>query len=332
MTGIKLIGTGMYIPETVATNEDFTKIVDTSDEWITKRTGIKERHPSNGEPTWYMGVQAAKQAMEDAGVTPDGIDMVISTSVTGDYYTPSTANIMQGKLGIHKAFSIDINCACAGFVYGFDMAQRYIAMDDDVKTVLIISSENITKLVDYEDRSTCVLFGDGAGAAVVTAGPNRCYTYLECEAQDANKIYAQNARPGNAFTTQEGREKYLDLFPQGREHYMHMDGRDVYKFATRAMPEGLHKACEKAGIKVEDLALIIPHQANYRIIETAAKNLGLSMDHFYLNIDRYGNISSACIPVCLNELKRAGRLKEGDKIALVGFGAGLVYGATVFTI
>lgn len=332
MIGIKMIGTGLYQPPNVATNEDFTKIVDTSDEWITKRTGIKRRFVSNGEPTWYMGVKAAERAIADAKISVDQIDMVISTSVTGDYYTPATSNIIQGKLGIPHAFSIDINCACAGFVYALDMAQRYIATGDDVKTVLIVSSENITKLVDYSDRSTCVLFGDGAGAAVVTAGPTPLHSYLMAEGDGANKIYAQSARPGNAFTDPEQAAEYAKMFPQGKEHYMHMDGNDVYKFAVRVMPLAVEKVCEKAGIAPGDLALIVPHQANYRIIATAAKHMKLSMDHFFVNIENYGNTSSACIPVCLAELRASGRIKPGDKVCIVGFGAGLVYGAAIFEV
>ncbi len=330
MKGIKIIGTGMYVPETVAANEDYMKIVDTSDEWITQRTGIKTRHLSDGEPSWYMGAEAGRMAMENAGVSPDDIDLVLCTSVTGDYYTPATANIVQGKLGIEHAFSIDINCACAGFVYALDMARRYIATEDDVNTVLIVSPENITKLVDYTDRSTCVLFGDGAGAAVITAADAPFYSYLMANGYGADKIYAQSIRPGNAFTNREKAERFQELFPQGNEHYMYMAGNEVYKFATTKMPEALQKACEKAGFTPGDLDIIIPHQANYRIIQTAAKNLGLPLEKFYLNIERYGNISSACIPICLHELRGQNRLKPGDKVGLVGFGAGLVFGAAVF--
>ena len=330
MAGIKIIGTGKYVPETVSTNEDFTKIVDTSDEWITQRTGIKTRHMSDGEPSWYMGMKAGAQAIESAGLSPDDINMVICTSVTGDPYTPATANIVQGKLNIHHAFSIDINCACAGFVYALDMARRYLSVGEDVQNILIVSPENITKLVDYTDRSTCVLFGDGAGAAVVTRSEGFYHSYLETDGSGADKIYAQSARPGNAFTNREKAESFKELFPQGKEHYMYMAGNDVYRFATTKMPEALEKACAKAGFAPADLDIIIPHQANARIITTAAKNLKLPMEKFYVNIEHYGNISSACIPICLHELREAGRLHSGDKVGLVGFGAGLIFGACVF--
>lgn len=332
MTGIKIVGTGRYVPDLVASNEDFTKIVETSDEWITKRTGIKNRHVSNGEPTWYMGLKAAERAIENAGIDPQEIDMLISTSVTPDYAFPALSNLLLGKLGIHGAFGIDIECACAGFVFALDMAQRYIATEDDVKTVLIVSPENITKYVDYTDRSICVLFGDAAGAAVVRKGDKRSYSYLMTEGEGAERIYAHGIPAGNAFTDPEQAAKYAELFPKGKEHYMHMDGQDVYKFATRVLPVAVRKVCEKAGITPEDIDLIVPHQANNRIIQTAAKNLKLPMDHFYMNIENYGNTSSACIPVCLSELRDSGRVKQGDKVAIVGFGAGLIYGAVLFEI
>lgn len=332
MTGIKLLGTGSYFPETVVNNEDFTKIVDTSDEWITKRTGIKERRLSKGEPTWYMGVEAGKKAIESAGIAPDDIDLVICTTITGDYYSPSTANIIQGKLGIKNAFSMDISAACAGFVFAVDMAQKYISADDDIKNVLIVSAENLTKLIDYTDRSVCVLFGDAAGAAVFAKGPNPAYSYIKTDGSGADKIYSQSLRPNNAFTTEEDRAKYYDLFPQGDKHYMYMEGNEVYKFATVKMPEAINKVCEKAKVDVSEIKTIIPHQANYRIINTAAKNMNLPLERFQLNIQQYGNTSSACIPTCLDRLFRSGELVPGDKIVTVGFGAGLVYGANVITI
>lgn len=331
MIGIKMIGAGMYIPDTIASNEDFVQLVDTSDEWIMRRTGIKTRHLSDGELTWQMGLKAAKDAIADAGIDPSKIDMVIHTSVTADYFYPSMSNIIIGKLGMKEAFGIDISCACAGFVYGMDMAQRYLA-SDDVKTVLIVSSENITKTVDYTDRSTCVLFGDGAGAVIVQKGEHPLYSFLRVEGDGAPKIFAHSLPPGNAFCSEESRAKHAQEFPQGKAHFMHMDGREVYKFATRVIPYAIEQICKKAQIEKDELALIVPHQANIRIIETAAKTLEIPLERFYTNIHEYGNISSACIPVCLCELKRQGRLKAGDKIAIVGFGAGLIYGGAVFTV
>lgn len=331
-TGIKLIGTGRYIPETVATNEDFTKIVETSDEWIVTRSGIRERHLSNGEPTWHMGLKAAERAVEDAGIDPQQIDMVISTSVSPDYAFPALSNILIGRLGLHGAFGIDIQCACAGFVFAFDMARRYMASQEDVKTVLIVSAENITKYADYTDRSTCVLFGDAAGAAVVRASKTSAYATFRTEGEAAGSMYSHGVPAGNAFTDPEQAARYAGLFPKGNGHYMYMNGQEVYKLATRAMPEAVRRVCEKAGLTPADIDLIVPHQANLRIIQTAAKNLGLPMDKFYTNIDRYGNTSSACVPVSLSELREGGQLHSGDKVVLAGFGAGFISGAVLFEV
>lgn len=331
MTGIKIIGTGSYLPEREVSNEDFAKIVDTSDEWISKRTGIKSRRLSDGEYTWQMGLKAAKEALEDAKLTPSQIDMIIVTTVSADFAYPSMSNVIQGKLGAENAFGIDISCACAGFVYGIDMAQRYLATEEDVETVLIISPENVTKSVDYTDRSTCVLFGDGAGAVVVTKGKNRLYSYLGTDGSGAELIYCHNSPPNNHFADSQKAKSYQSEFPKDTV-WMHMDGREVYKFAVVKMPYAVEKACEKAGISPNELKWVIPHQANMRIIETAAKNLGVPMEKVYVNIQNTGNISSACIPVCLNQLRKNGDLKDGDKIAIVGFGAGLTYGAAIITI
>ena len=332
MTGIKIIGTGCYLPERIVTNEDFEKIVDTSDEWIRKRTGIGKRHLSDGEYTWQMGLKAAKMAIKDAGVSPEAIDMIIATTVSADFAFASMSNVIQGKLGAVNAFGIDISCACAGFVYGLDMAQRYIAVGEDVQTVLIISPENVTKTVDYTDRSTCVLFGDGAGAVVVTKGKHRLFSYLGTDGTGAELIYSHHRPPSNYFADSERAKEYQSEFPNGNGHWMHMEGREVYKFAVVKMPYAVEQACLRAGVAPRDLTWVIPHQANIRIIQTAAKNLGLPMEKMYINIEEIGNISSACIPVCLHQLRKSGRLREGDKIAIVGFGAGLTYGAAVITI
>ncbi len=332
MIGIKLLGAGMYLPPKIVDNEDFTKIVDTSDEWITKRTGIKRRHLSEGEYTWSMGLKAAKNAIENAKINPLDIDMIIATTVSADFAFPSVSNIIQGKLEAKNAFGIDISCACAGFVYGLDMASRYIATNDDVKTVLIVSPENVTKTVDYSDRSTCVLFGDGAGAVVVTAGGEPLYSYLGTDGTGAELLYAHLYPASNGFTDSEKAKENQKAFPNETGRYMYMDGPEVYKFAIKAMPEAMEKACKKAGIKPSDLDLIIPHQANIRIIDTAIKNLGVDKEKVYVNIKETGNISAACIPVCLSQLIEQGKLKPGQKVGMVGFGAGLIYGAAVLTV
>lgn len=330
--GIRILGTGMYLPEKIVTNDDFAKIVDTSDEWITKRTGIKLRHISQGEYTWVMGLKAAKSAIKKAKIDPLEIDMIIVTTISADFAYPSMSNVIQGKLGAKNAFGIDICCACAGFVYGLDMAQRYINTDSDIKNVLIISSENVTKTVDYTDRTTCVLFGDGAGAVVVTRSENRAYSYLGADGTGAELLYAHLYPANNGFADENIALENAKAFPNETGRYMHMDGQDVYKFAISAMPYAMEKACGKAGIKPSDLDCIIPHQANIRIIETAVKRMNVNIDKVFVNIQETGNISSACIPVCLTQLLECGKIKPGDKVGMVGFGAGLIYGAIVITV
>ncbi len=329
MQGIKILGTGGYLPGKKVVNEDFTKIVETSDEWIKTRTGMSERYVSDGEPTWYMGLKAAQQAIEAAGIAVEDIGVIIDSSVSVDYYTPSMSCVIQGKLGAVNAMTIDVNCACAGCVYAIDMAKRYLQSDENIKYALVIANENLTKLTDYSDRSTCVLFGDGAAAMVMERRDNALYSsFLGADGTGAKYLFARSIPPANAFMT--GNGKVDDGFPQSNSHYLYQDGREVYKFATKALPRALTTAAEKINFDLNDLDAIIPHQANARIIETAAKNLGISMDKFIVNIDKHANTSSASIPIALDEAVRAGRIKKGDKVGLVGFGAGLTFGAIIF--
>ncbi|MGN0613543.1 MAG: 3-oxoacyl-ACP synthase III family protein [Porcipelethomonas sp.] len=331
MHGIKFLGTGGYLPKKKVVNDDFTKIVDTSDEWIKTRTGMSERYVSDGEPTWYMGLMAAKEAIADAGISPEDIGVIIDTSVSPDYYTPSMACVIQGKLGAVNAMTIDVNCACAGCVYAIDMAKRYLQTDDNIKYALVIANENLTKITDYSDRSTCVLFGDGAAAMVVERAEDTLYSsYLGADGTGAKYLFARSIPPANAFMS--GNSRVDDGFPESNSHYLYQDGREVYKFATRALPNALNKAAEKIGFDLNQLDAIIPHQANVRIIETAAKNLGISMDKFIINLDRHANTSSASIPIALDEALRSGRIKSGSKVGLVGFGAGLTFGAIILEI
>ncbi|MCL2013770.1 MAG: ketoacyl-ACP synthase III [Oscillospiraceae bacterium] len=333
MKSIKILGTGIYLPETVAVNDDYTKIVDTSDEWIRGRTGISERRVSNGEPVWYMSQKAAETAMARANVDAKDIDLVISTSVSPDYIYPSVSCVVQGKLGIggnktsKGAAAIDINCACAGFVYALDMAARYISTG--YETILMLSGENVTKSVDYSDRSSCILFGDGAGACVIQGKEGLFGSFLASEGEGAKHIYARSHPVKNAFSPAPEASLY-DGFEITEFGKMFLNGKEVYKFATRVMVEAVQKACENANITPDNLDLIIPHQANLRIMETAAQKLGQTMEKFYVNIERYGNTSSASIPICLHELAESGKLKRGSRICCVGFGAGLSYGAVVF--
>lgn len=327
--GVKVRGIGHYVPEMIANNEDFAKIVDTNDEWITTRTGIKERHITNGEPTYYLGAMAAKQAIENAGITASDIDLIITATVTPDFYTPSTACLIQREIGAIGCIAFDINAACAGFAYGFDMAKRYLHSGDDVKTVLLVACEELSKFTDYTDRSSCVLFGDGAGAFILEKQEDTLYSnYLGADGDGAKQVVARALKVENAFRT--SKEEFDMDMPETKEHYFYQNGKEVYKFAIKALPNAVEKACEKAGIAPTDLDAIVPHQANIRIIETAAKNLGVSIDKFPMYIDRYGNTSSASIPIAFFDAVKEGKIKKGDKVCLVGFGGGLTYGAVVF--
>lgn len=328
-TGVKVKGVGKYLPEMIASNEDFAKIVDTSDEWITQRTGIKTRHITNGEPNYYLGAQAAKAAIEDAGISAEDIDLIITATCTPDFYTPSEACLIQRELGVSGCMAIDINCACTGFDYGFDMAKRYLQTEDDVKTVLLVATEELSKFVDYSDRSSCILFGDGSAAFILEKQDNTLYaSYLGADGSGAKFLSARALKSENVFRTKT--EDFDMAMPETKAHFFSQDGKEVYKFATKALPEAVSKACEKAGISPDELDAIVPHQANVRIIETAAKNLGVSMDKMVVYIDRYGNTSSASIPIAFCDAVAEGRIKRGDKVCLVGFGGGLTFAAVIF--
>ncbi|WP_294469776.1 beta-ketoacyl-ACP synthase III [uncultured Ruminococcus sp.] len=329
VTGIKVKGIGKYVPEMIASNEDFAKIVDTSDEWITQRTGIKTRHITNGEPTYWIGAEAAKKAIADAGIDVSEIDLIICATVTPDFYTPSTACLIQREIGAVGSMAIDINCACTGFDYGLDMARRYLLSEDDVNTVLLVSSEELSKFTDYTDRSSCILFGDGAAAFVLERKYDALYSaYLGADGNGAKFLVSRAMRSENVFRT--NKEDFDMGMPETKLHYFTQDGKEVYKFATKALPMAVTKACEKAGISPDELDAIVPHQANVRIIETAAKNLGVSMDKMVVYIDRYGNTSSASIPIAFCDAVAEGRIKRGDKVCFVGFGGGLTYAGIIF--
>lgn len=326
--GIKILGTGSYLPENIVTNEDYTRFVDTSDEWIVKRTGIHERRITE-TPTYVMAQKAAEQALENAGLSPEELDLILCTTVSSDFITPSMACMVQGLIGAKNAIAYDINAACAAFVYAMDLAHMYL--QNGYEKILIISAESLSKITDYTDRSTCVLFGDAAGACVVAKGEGRFSVSLGCDGTGAGALFARQYKNEIPLVkVQDPRE--VDHFAEARDGAIYMDGREVYKFAVGAMAKGLTEACRKFGVSPEELDLIVPHQANIRIIQTAAKELGLPLERFFVNIGLYGNVSSACIPVGLDQLNRAGKLTPGSKIGLVGFGAGLVYGGCVFEI
>ena len=323
MSGIRICGTGSYLPDNIVANDDYTRIVDTSDEWIKTRTGISTRHIADGETTWRMGARAAARA----GISGGEVDLLLVTSVSPDFFTPSMSCVIQQEIGADGCMCIDLNCACAAFAYAVDMARRYLATGD-VETALVVSAETLTRITNYEDRGTCVLFGDGAGAVVLRRAETTYGSFIGADGHGYGCIYAKHAPRPSPFTHAPLETDGI-LDQPGGVGCMVMDGRETYKFSTRMMAVAVEKACEKAGVAPGELKWIVPHQANIRIVQTAMKNLGLPMERAYMTIDHTGNTSSASIPIALDELAASGGLARGDKLAFVGFGAGLTYGAVV---
>lgn len=332
--GIHILGTGSYTPPCTLTNADLAEMVDTNDEWIRTRTGISVRHVSDGEPTWYMGAEAAKQAIEAAGIDPADIGLLIDTTITSEYSTPSISCIVQREIKAVNAACFDLNAACSGFVYAMDTAHRFLMTDPNMKYALVVANESLSKITNYSDRSSCILFGDGAAAAVIEYAPDALYTsHLGADGTGAKYLYAHSALPRSPFVKAK-REMELDdpdmrLAPQAWEYTMLQDGKEVYRFATHALEKAARTAAEKIGFDLNTLDKIIPHQANMRIIETAMKYLKQPMEKVIVNIDHHGNTSSASIAIALDEGIRTGQVQRGDKICLVGFGAGLTYAAII---
>jgi 3-oxoacyl-[acyl-carrier-protein] synthase III len=331
MRKIKIIGTGNYLPDLVVTNKMMSELVETSDEWITSRTGISERRLSAGEPTWYMASEAAKKALANAGIDPLQIDVILVTTVTPDYYTPSTSCIVQAEIGAENAFCMDLNVACSGFVYALDLAARYLD-SADIVNALIISTENLSKITDYNDRATCVLFGDGASAVLCRRSqPDETSallaTCLGSEGKYGHFLVSRALRVDHPFLKETA---WPDRFGEQGDANIRMDGQEVFKFAVRVMADSLIKAIEKAGVRLSEIRYVIPHQANSRIVEAAARRLKATPAQLISRMSSFGNTSSASIPICLDELIQEGKLNRGDKVAVCGFGGGLTYGAAVF--
>ncbi len=328
--GINILSTGGYLPSLAVKNESFTKIIETNDEWIRTRTGICERRLSDGEPTWYMGAMAAKQAIERAGIDPAEIGLIIDSTITSDFITPSAACIVQREVGAVNATAFDLGAACSGFVYAVDTAHRFLLTDDNLKYVLIVANENLSYITNYSDRASCILFGDGAAAIIIERSDKLYTSWLGADGTGAKFLYAKSRYEGSPFGSGRPRVADDETDPQVTHRKLVQDGKEVYKFATKALPTAARNAADKIGLSTEDIDLFIPHQANIRIIETAAKNLGVSMDKFYVNIDKRGNTSSASIPIAFDEAVTNGRIKRGDKVCFVGFGAGLTLGSAIF--
>ncbi|HLA88095.1 MAG TPA: beta-ketoacyl-ACP synthase III [Anaerolineales bacterium] len=318
-----ITGWGMYVPEPVLTNDDIAKLVDTNDEWIRDRTGIRERHIAREhEFPSTLAVEASIKALRVANLAPTELDLIICASSSPEYIFPATACLIQDQIGATKAGAFDMSAACTGFVYAVNMAAQAIR-SGSIKNALVIGTETLSRFVDWKDRNTCILFGDGAGAFVLQAsekpgGVLSAVMHSDGSGADSLTLLGGGSRhPASEATIHEGK------------HFVQMDGKEVFRFATRVMGRATLEALELAGMTTDDVKCIIPHQANYRIIETAAKYLKLSMDKFVVNVDRYGNTSTASIPIATVEAAQDGRVEPGDKVVFVAFGAGLTWGAMV---
>ncbi len=317
----KIIGTGSYLPSNKVTNDDLAKIMDTSDEWISSRTGIRERHLVKEENTTFMCVEAAKRALANAGVTAEEIDIIIVGTVSADHVTPSAACEVQAGLGAVNAVAFDINAACSGFLFALNTVNAYIKAGI-YKTALILGAETLSKIMDWNDRSTCVLFGDGAGAAVVQGVEGEKGGLIAFEqGSDGSKgmvLKCENRKNNNPLV-----QNPTDL------NYVYMDGQEVYKFAVSTVPRSIEKVLEQANVSVDEVTYFALHQANIRILQSVAKRLKQPEDKFPISLDHCGNVSAASVPILLDEMNQKGMLKAGDKIVMSGFGAGLTWGTAL---
>lgn len=318
---VGILGIGSCVPDKVLSNGELEKMVDTSDDWITKRTGISERRILESDrPAYELGIEAAKKALEDAGLKAEELDLIIAATETPDYLTPSTACSIQNGIEAWNAAAFDINAACSGFIYGLVAAQQFV-MTGTCKHVLVIGCEGLSKVVDWTDRNTCVLFGDGAGAAVV--GPVEEGYGIISSHIGSDGSAGRNITIPCCYSNDEDREKR-----SGKDRLtVWMEGSEVFKFAVKIMEQATLKVLEQSGTSLDDINLIIPHQANIRIIDGAAKRLGMPDDKVFANVRLFGNISSASIPVALSEAVKTGAVHKGDNIVLVGFGGGLTWGS-----
>lgn len=326
LRGARISGIGYYIPEKVLTNFDLEKMVDTSDEWIQTRTGIRERRiAEESQASSDLAYEAAVKAMKDAGVTAEELDQIIVGTATSDMIFPSTACVLQDRLGASKAAAYDLTAACSGFIYGLATAHSMIATGKADK-ILVIGSEVLSRIIDFTDRKTCVLFGDGAGAVVVEPcpyGEGILSTFMQSDGSYTELLYLPGGGSRRPLTAQRLKD---------REQFVKMKGDGLFKYAVRAMVDAAHEALRGAGYGTEDVDFLIPHQANIRIIEGVRKRLKLKKEQVIVNIDRIGNTSSASIPIALGELEEEEekRIKKGDLVMLVAFGGGLTWGSVLF--
>ena len=322
--GVRIIGIGHYVPDKVVTNQDLEKIMDTSDEWIVTRTGIKERrYASPDQANSDLSYEAARVALARAGVRPQDLDVIVVATVTPDMSFPATACLVQARLGIRERPCFDMEAACPGFIYGLELMRGLLSLGDTYRTGLLIGTEVLTRIMDPLDRNTAVLFGDGSGAAVLIKDDSEfgiISTFLGGDGELGNLLYLPAG--GSRMPTSEETIK-------NRQHYLKMKGREVFRHAVQWMQQSALIVLEKAGMSPEDITWLVPHQANIRIIDSTRERLGLPPEKVYVNIDKYGNTSAASIPIALSEMQEKGLLKKGDIVLLVSFGAGFTWGAVL---
>ncbi len=320
---VSIIGTGSYLPERILTNEELSKIVDTTDEWITTRTGIRERRmAAPDENTSDMATKAALKAMEQAKISATDIDLILVATATPDMLFPATACFVQKKIGANKAACLDISAACAGFLFGVEIAQQFIT-SHTYDIVLVIGAEKLSSITNWTDRNTCVLFGDGAGAAILKhrgSAHGVISTHIGSDGEYSDILYMPGGGSRCPITRENADQKLATI---------HMSGKEVYKQAVTAMLSAAQIALTKAGLTIDDIACVIPHQANLRIIEAIADRLKIPLDRFYVNLDKYGNTSAAAVAIALDEANRSGRIKSGDYILMIVFGGGLTWASTI---
>lgn len=323
LRAVSITGTGSYLPERVLTNADLTKMVDTSDEWITTRTGIKERHiAAKDQASSDLAVEAARRAMAQAGVVPEDLDMILVATVTPDMIFPSTACFVQKALGAVNAACFDLQAACSGFIFALETGRQYIA-SGSANTVLVIATEKLSCITDWEDRSTCVLFGDGAGAAVLQSCQGKRGILASVMGSDGNLSHLLNLPGGGS------RHPASEQTVKDHLHYLKMAGKEVFKYAVNAMLRAANQALEQCGMTIDQVDCIIPHQANVRIIQAISHRLGAPIEKYYLNLSRCGNMSAASVAVALDEATRTGIIHKHDIVLLVAFGGGFTWAATI---
>ncbi len=321
--GIKIIGTGSYAPDKVLTNEDLEKMVETNDEWIRTRTGICQRHIATPEQACSdLAEKAARRALEMANVAPEELNAIIVATITPDHIFPSTACLLQHRLGATKAFGFDLEAACSGLIFSLETARGLMAVNKKYKYVLVIGADKLSSVVNWEDRNTCVLFGDGASAVLLENRPGEDDCFLASDmGVDGNSLDILSLPAGGS------RNPASIQTVNDKMHYIHMAGRDVFKLAVNAMVTSCRKVLEEANVSIDQVRWLIPHQANERIMKAVAQRLPLAEERVFMNIAKYGNTSAASIGICIDEMKRSGQVEPGDYVLLTAFGGGLTWGA-----